>query len=132
MTLTRQVKRSSLTAFARREVVPAFGTGFSRLEFRGGLRASIPFGQWWDLSLAGTYIVPASPSGAAAPYADASEASLALGRRFGDRIRVSAESSYRRRGAVDVLPATDGFNAGLYLSLVSPSRAGRPRPASGG
>jgi len=125
--LNRQVRRASLIAFVRREVVPAFGVGASRLEVRAGLSAAIPMGRDWGLRMASTHVRPDSPAGSAQAYASADEASVALFRRLSGRLELSGDALYRRRGAASSLPSIEAFQAGLFLTLVSPSgRASEP------
>jgi hypothetical protein len=124
---SRQVKRSSIVLFARREVTPAFGLGVSRLENRFGLSATIPMGRAWTLQLAGIHVMPETPAGAQFTYATPDEASVSLGRRIGRLFEISAESRYRRRTATSTFPAIEGFQAGVFLSLVGPTgRAAAP------
>jgi hypothetical protein len=116
----RKVKRSSLQLFARREVAPAFGLGVSRLENRFGLDAVVPLGRSWTLTLTATHVLPETPEDAGYSYATPDEAALGLGVRLGRLFQISAEGRYRRRSATDSFPAIDGFQAGFFLSLVSP------------
>jgi hypothetical protein len=118
---SRMVKRSRLYLFARREVVPAFGIGFSRLENRFGLDAFVPFGRAWTLRLAGIHVVPETPEGAPATYASPDEAFVSLGRRLGRRFEILSEARYRRRSSTATIPAIDTFRAGVFVSLVSPN-----------
>jgi putative beta-barrel porin BBP2 len=118
---TRRVRRSSLTLFVRREVAPAFGTGVSRLELRGGLRASIPMGRDWDLRMLVSHVQPDDAVAAQGAGATSDDAFAALGRRLGRRFELSGEARYRRRGATGSLPAIDAFRAGLFLTLTTPS-----------
>lgn len=128
--VTRQVKRSGLTVFLRREVAPAFGTGLSRLEVRAGLSAAIPMGRQWRLRMASTHVRPDSPPVGAQTYPSGDDASVTLGRRLGGRLELSGEALYRRRGATNSLPSIEAFQAGLFLTLLSSS--GRARePATG-
>jgi len=124
---SRQVKRSSLTVFARREVAPAFGLGFSRLESRFGLNATIPLNRAWTLRLTGIHVVPETPEDAPARYASPDEAFVTLGRRLGRAFELSTEARYRRRGGTDELPVTEGLRAGIFLTLLGPS-ARKPAP----
>jgi hypothetical protein len=126
---TRRVRRSSLTLFVRREVAPAFGTGVSRLELRGGLRASIPMGRDWELRMLASHVQPDDAVAAQGAGAMSDDAFAALGRRLGRRFELSGEARYRRRGATGSLPAIDAFRAGLFLTLLTPSgRALAPGP----
>jgi hypothetical protein len=123
----RQVKRSTATLFARREVTPAFGLGVSRIENRFGLRATIPMGRAWTLQVAGTHVKPETPEGAGFTYATPDEASLVLACRLGRHVEVSSEGRYRRRGATGAFPEIEGYQAGVFLSLISPGGAAAPR-----
>lgn len=117
----RQVKRSDIALVARREVTPAFGLGVSRLENRFGLTATIPIGRAWTLQVAGTHVKPETPEGASVTYSTPDEVSVSLGRRLGRLFGISAESRYRRRGATNTYPAIDGFQAGVFVSLLGPT-----------
>ncbi|HEX9188740.1 MAG TPA: hypothetical protein VGB87_16790, partial [Vicinamibacteria bacterium] len=119
--------------FARREVTPAFGLGVSRVDNRFGLSATLPLGRAWMLRVSGTHVVPEAPERAEFSYGTPDEAAVALERRLGQYFAVSSEGRYRRRGAAGAIPEIEGFQAGLFLSLVSPggsrasgSRASRP------
>jgi len=116
---TRQGRRSSLTLFVRREVAPAFGTGLSRLELRTGLRGSLPMGRDWELRLLASHVQPESP-GAAEAAAASSDAFVTLGRRLGRRVEVSGEARYRRRGALGALAKVEAFQAGVFVTLLTP------------
>ena len=122
--VTRQVRRSSLTLFVRREVAPAFGTGVSRLELRTGIRGSIPMGRDWELRMLASHVRPENQGDAEAAQASSGDAFVALGRRLGRRLEVSGEARYRRRGAMGALPAVEAFQAGLFLTLLTSH--GRP------
>ncbi len=120
----RMVKRSSIQLFARREVTPAFGLGVSRLDTRLGLDANVPLGRSWTLTLAAIHVLPETPEGVAYSYSTPDEASASLGVRLGRLFQVSAEGRYRRRGATVSAPFIEGFQAGLFLSLLSPGSRG--------
>lgn len=126
-TLVRQVGRSSVTAFVRREVTPAFGSGASRLDLRGGLSVAVPMGRDWELRSSAAHIASSSPTDALRAYPSGDDATLRLIRRVGARIEISADGWYRRRAATLVLPSTESFQAGLFIALTSP----RPRGADG-
>ena len=128
-TYNRRVKQSNVTLFARREVTPAFGLGVSRLENRFGLSATIPMGRAWTLRIIGTHTIPETPEGAAFTYGTPDEAFVALERRLGRHFQMSSEARYRRRSASGTLPEIEGFQAGLFLSLVSPGTGSVPRPS---
>jgi hypothetical protein len=130
LSYNRMVKRSSIAMFARREVTPAFGLGVARLENRFGLGAEIPMGRAWTLTLSGTYVRPETPEGAPLAYSSPSEAFAGLGRRIGRIFQISAEGRYRRRGATETLPEIEGFQAGVFLSVLGPT-ARASAPAAG-
>ena len=121
-TFLRKIGRSSLTAYFRREVAPAFGLGVSRLESRAGLRADVPLGRDWALSTAAYHIQPASPSDAEPLYGPGSDATVALDRRLGRHLTVSGEGRYRRRGEARGIPAISAYQVGLFFTLGTPTR----------
>jgi hypothetical protein len=128
LSFDRQVKRSMLTLFLRREVTPAFGTGGSRLATRVGLRTTVAMGRDWQLRLSGLHVQPDRSRAADGADAPSDEASAGLGRRFGRRLELSAEARYRR-GATRGLPVMDAFEAGLFVTLLTASgRAILPGP----
>jgi hypothetical protein len=127
-TFTRRVKASSLGLYARREVVPAFGLGVSVLNTRLGMTADIPLGQSWWLSASVDYTLPEDVEGTRV-QAPGSYAYLALGRRLGNRLALSGEARYRRRGEAAGQPTIDAVQAGLFLTLTPPGGAAtRPKP----
>jgi hypothetical protein len=117
---SREVKRSRVTVYARREVAPAFGLGVSRVESRFGINATIPLGRDWTVRLAGSHVEPDTPEAAAGTYSAPDDVSFVLERRLGRQFQMSAESRYLRRGATSVSPVSEAFRVGLFLSLVSP------------
>jgi hypothetical protein len=116
----RQVKRSSITLFARREVAPAFGLGVSRIENRFGLNTTIPMGRAWTLGIAGTHVEPETPENVTYTYGTPDEASVVLARTLGRHFQISGEGRYRRRAATSTFPEIEGYQAGLFLSLINP------------
>jgi hypothetical protein len=118
---SRQVKRSSIVLFARREVAPAFGLGVSRVEDRLGLNATIPMGRSWRLRVAGAHVMPETPAGSNYSYGTPDEASAVLAWRLGRYFEISGEGRYRRRGAAGNYPEIEAYQAGLFLSLVNPN-----------
>lgn len=125
----RQVKRSSLTVFVRREVTPAFGIGTSRLEFRGGLAATVPMGRDWEARIAATHARPDAPASGEAVYGSSDDAFAVLARRLGRHLELSGEARYRHRGAATAFPEIEAFQAGVFLTLLSPGgRAIAPGP----
>lgn len=117
---SRQVRRSAFTLFARREVAPAFGLGVSRVENRFGLTATIPMGRAWTLQLMGRHVRPETPEGAEYTYGTPDEAFVTLSCRLGRHFEVSGEGRYRRRGATGEFLTIEAYQAGLFVSLVSP------------
>jgi hypothetical protein len=122
VTLRREIGRSSLTAYLRREVAPAFGLGVSRLETRFGLRAQAPLGRDWVASLAAYHIQPDSPEGETKLFASGSDVVATLDRRFGRHLTISSEARYRRRGEAVDEPPLSAFQGGLYLTLGTSER----------
>jgi hypothetical protein len=118
----RQVGRSNLTAYLRREVAPAFGLGVSRLEYRGGLRATVPLRRNWTVSVAVYHIQPATTQGGQAVYASSSNISAAFDRRLGRLFTLSGEGRYRRRGETSLEPTISAFQGGLFLAVGTPRR----------
>jgi hypothetical protein len=123
-TFSRQVKRSSILLFARREVTPAFGLGVSLVENRFGLTANIPMGRSWWLYLMGIHVVSETPEDTLFSYGTPDEAWVALGWRFARSFEISGEGRYRRRSAAGTFPEIEAYQAGIYLSLVNPDRVG--------
>lgn len=124
----RQIGRSSLTLFVRREVAPAFGAGVSRLELRSGLALGAPIGRDWTLRAAGAYAWSDSPEDAALAYPSGGDGSLALSYRISVRLELSGEGAYRQRSATPTLPAIDTVQAGLFLTLSTPVRREKEPP----
>ena len=122
VTFLRKIGHSSLTAFLRREVAPAFGLGVSRLETRAGLQADVPLGRDWTLSTVAYHVQPATPEGAGRVYASSSDVLTALDRRLGRHFSVSGEVRYRRRGETVAQPTVSAFQVGLFLALGTPRR----------
>lgn len=118
---TRQLRGSSVTLFARREVIPAFGLGVSRVENRLGLTAKVPVRRVWTLYLMGTHVKPETPQGVEYDYATPDEAFISVRRRLGRLFEVSTDARYRRRGSTSTFPAIEGFQFGIFLSLRSPT-----------
>ena len=118
--LTRRLEQSDLTAFVRREVAPAFGTGVSRVETRVGLSAIFPLGLDWEVRAAGTYVRPDATDDAIDTFGDAVDSSITLIRRVGRRLEISANGSFRRRGATGDFPEINAGQAGLTLTLTNP------------
>jgi hypothetical protein len=124
--LSRQLGPSSVSAYVRREVTPAFGAGVSRPQVRMGLAVDVTLGRSWDLRMGGTHVLEEGAD-AAGGYPASSDAHVALACRFARALALSAESSYRRRGATVEVSAVEGFSAGLYLTVRRPGPR-LPRP----
>jgi hypothetical protein len=118
--VTRQVERSSLTAFVRREVAPAFGTSQSRLELRAGVKAIVPIGERWELAIDAIRVSPDDPEDADGAYGSTDDAALVLARRLGARLALSGRALFRRRSASLLLPSVRTFEASLVLSVTTP------------
>lgn len=118
----RQVGRSRIVLFARREVLPAFGLGRLRLADRLGMRATSPIGRAWQLDLAARH-VRCSDSCVSSEGNDnelSDEATVALGRSVGTRYVVAGQVRYRRRGPSGTIPAIEGLQAALVLTFSNP------------
>lgn len=120
LSLSRQVKRSNVIVFVRREVTPAFGLGVSRFELRAGVTSIVPLGRAWELRLDGSHVQPETPAGTAQPYPSSDEWYASLGRRLGGAVEISAETRYRRRGLAGSVLPVEAFQAILNLTLLSP------------
>jgi hypothetical protein len=118
-TFMRQIGRSNVTAFLRREVTPAFGLGVSRQETRLGLVTDVPVGRRWGLRVRAYHIQPQVPEGAGAAYVSSTDALVGLDRRVGRWVTVTGQGRYRRRGETEVLPAVSAFQASLFVSVGS-------------
>jgi hypothetical protein len=129
---SRRVRRSRVTLFARREVIPAFGLGVSRIENRFGLSTTIPMGRAWILEIVGTHAEPETPEGAEFTYGTPDEASVVLSRRLGRHFEISSEGRYRRRGAASDLADIEAYQVRLFLALVSPLGGSGSRSWLGG
>jgi hypothetical protein len=124
VTYRRQVKRSNLTAYVRREVTPAFGTGTSRLDLRVGLGAIVPMGRLWELQMTASQVWPDTPQEIQQAYGVSDDAIVALSRRLGARFELSGESRYRRNGSTTTVPGITEFRAGVFLTLFTPGGRG--------
>lgn len=125
---SRQMRRSHLTLFVRRELIPAFGIGVSRLALRAGLNANVPIGRVWEIRTIASHVQPESPSRAEAVYGS-SDAFVVLSRRLGRHFEVSSQARYRRRGGTPTDQTIEAFDAGLFLTLLTASgRATVPPP----
>jgi hypothetical protein len=118
---SRAVRRSSLTAFVRREVAPALGIGISRLTLRTGVRASVPVGRAWSMRVDASHVQPDRRAAADREDGSSDDVFFVLSRRLGRRIGLSSETRYRRGGATSRMPEVTGFQAGLFLTVIGPS-----------
>jgi hypothetical protein len=117
VSLNRQVRRSTVKAYYRREVIPVFGFAGLRLTDRLGLDASTTMGEDWSLVLTAQYVVgPKEEADSSRPTAG--DAGLSLAWHVSRHVSLSAEGRYRRRSA-SAVPGADDFTAGLILSLAS-------------
>ena len=109
---SREVGRSRIVLFARREVTPVFGIGGLRLSDRFGLRADVPLGRAWQLGMAGSHIIHSAPESDGSERTSSDEATATLERRLGRQFFLGLAAQYRRRGPVGSTPETDGFQGG--------------------
>jgi hypothetical protein len=122
VSLGRQDRSTSLLLFLRREVTPAFGLGRSRPSFRGGLAGTVPLGRSWELRVTASHV---RPDASADPrFAASDDVFLALIRRLGRRVELSAETRYRHRAASAAAPAVQSASVGVFLTVATPQ--GRP------
>ena len=121
LTVARKVGRSSVAAYLRREVAPAFGFGVSRLETRGGLRGDIPLGRHWSLWLDGYHTRPSGPSDSDLASASATDGLAGISRSFG-RTSLTADVRYRRRGETASQSPVSAFQFSLAVSIGTLSR----------
>jgi hypothetical protein len=121
-TFVRQIGRSSLTAYFRREVAPAFGLGVSRLVSRAGLRGDVPLSRDWKLNIAAYLIHPSAPSNGEPIDPSSTDVTAALDRRLGRHLTVSGEGRYRRRGEARGIPTISAYQVGLFFTLGTPTR----------
>ena len=121
-TFLRQIGRSNVRAFVRRELTPAFGLGVSRQESRLGLRAELPLGRHWTLNADAYHIQPTASEGGDQVYPSSTDVVAVLDRRLGRLFSVSGEARYRRRGESLALPTVSSFQVGLYVALGTPRR----------
>jgi hypothetical protein len=119
VSVSRQVKRSSLSAFYRREVVPFFGVGGLRLTDRVALNARVPIGERWAIDLGGVY-VRAAPPDEAGDRQSAADANATVSRRLAGRLWLSATGRYLHRSAIGTISALDDVRGALSLVLVPP------------
>jgi hypothetical protein len=118
---SRQLGRSGLRLFVRREVTPAFGIGKSRVELRAGLGANVPMGHDWELRILASHVQPETRRADDVAYPSNHDAFAALGLRLGRHVELSLEARYRRRWKTSTLPLVEAVQAGLFVTLLSPS-----------
>jgi hypothetical protein len=119
--------RSSLAAYYRYEVLPAFGLGGVRVGNRVGLSATVPIGRSVELGLRGSYFDEAS-RGQIEPYRS-TDAGAMLGFRLASVLWLSFEGDYRRQEATAIHGVIEDVRAGAFLSVVPRNRgqaAARP------
>ena len=124
---SRRVGLSSVAAYARSEVVPAFGVGGLWQVYRFGLQVSVPVGRAW-LDIDGSY-AKRSASGSdpevnALGEESVDEASLALHKRVGRRSVVALQARYRRFDRAAAEPSVNVVQGALVLLLSNPGAGG--------
>jgi len=117
VSVRRAVRRSRLTAFYRREVIPAFEFGGLRYVDRFGLNAATPLRQAWWLTLASAYTQDAG-SDEYDGRQSRIDASFTLDKVISPRLRLLAEGRYSRQAAYGLVPELDAFQAGVYVEFV--------------
>jgi hypothetical protein len=118
---------SSVVAYARSEVVPAFGVGGVWQVYRFGLQMSVPLGRAWldiDGSHADRRASGSAPEGNAPGEESVDEASLVLRKRVGRRSVVALQARYRHLDHGPAAPSVDSVRAALVLVLSSPAAGG--------
>ncbi len=115
----RTLGRSNLLLYLRQEVLPAFGIGGLRLTTRVGVRAAVPLGQRWGLSLDASQSVPHAGSADEPQKASSTDAEGILRRSVGRWFLVGAEARYRRRGPEGTLSAVDSFAGSISFTFRS-------------
>ena len=123
VSFARELGRSRVILYARREVVPSFGIGGLRLADRFGLRVSVPVGRaWFDLE--GSHVQRGATESSEQGRELSDEASFGLRKGVGRRCAIALEGHYRRRGPVGPTPAVDGLQAALVVSFSNPGAGG--------
>ncbi len=115
----REVGRSNLTAFLRREVVPTFGLGGSLSAIRAGLRARVPIARVWEVQFAASHTRPDAWQEPGWAFPSADDVSMSVCRRLGRSVEISGEAAYRRRGATESTPGLEAFQASLFVAVGS-------------
>ena len=124
VSFTRELGRSRVVLFARREVIPVFGIGGLQLSDRFGMEAAVPLGKYWELGLYANLIRRQVPEDSQGDAATSGEATASLRRSLGRRFFVGAEGRYRRRGPTGTFPEVEGLQAGLAVTFASPRPGG--------
>lgn len=125
--LSHQLRRNSVTAYYRREVLPAFGVGPLHLVNRVGLKANVPVGGAFSIVTAATYGREVQTSLTSFDPRSVMDVSLRLARSLGWRVLASLEGRYRRQSAPGFFLDVDDYRAGFFVSLVPP-RPSTPGP----
>lgn len=122
---SRKLRRASLGAFYRREVLPAFGVRVAHLANRVGCSLDVPIGLAYVLDLRAFYGREVQQGPQAYDPQSVADASFKLVRAFGRRLRGALEGRYRHQSAPGFLVSSDDYRAALIFTVV-PARAGRP------
>jgi hypothetical protein len=122
-----RVRRSEFRIFARRHVTPAFGFGVSRNQTALGARVSIRMGRTWSFRVTGRHSISEAPEGFTVAYSTADDVFADLSKGLGRHFAISAEGRYRRRGASDIFPGIDSYQAGIFVSFGGSAGAGSGR-----
>jgi hypothetical protein len=68
-----------------------------------------------------SHVQPDTTQAAQGVDALSDDAFLALDRRLGRHLQLSGSARYRRRGTLGTIPTIEGFQAGIYVTLLSPA-----------
>jgi hypothetical protein len=126
VSVSRKLRRSSLGAFYRREVLPAFGVRVAHLANRVGFSVDVPIGLAYLLDFRAFYGREVQQGPQAYDPQSVSDASFKLVRAFGRRLRGTIEGRYRHQSAPGFLVSSNDYRAALIFTVV-PARAGRTR-----
>jgi hypothetical protein len=118
-TLDHRVRRASITAYYRREVIPVFGVGGLRLADRAGLSLQAPFGERWVTSLGGAWSAGGQQD-TSDERQSTTDAFANAAFRASRRLWLSASGRYLRQSAVGALPALEDGRAALLVVLATP------------
>jgi hypothetical protein len=124
---SRRVGVSSVVAYARSEVAPAFGVGGLWQVYRFGLQASVPLGRAWldiDGNHANRSALGSRLEGNAPGEESVDEASLGLRKRVGRRSIVALQTRYRRYARAAPEPSVNAVQATFVLLLSNPGAGG--------